>query len=163
MANPTFDYDLVCLRGDAPPPGTTGLLVFRGVNLARYKTQVALGRQPKNTLCVTCGCLYDMGISGDTPITVEGKTRPSILAVDVDSGPGAGGTTVILTGRGLALAGLVVKFGGVAATDLRAITDQHVTVTTPAHMVGAVDVTVENANGQREDGSGALAGGFTFV
>ncbi|PYE90042.1 FG-GAP-like repeat-containing protein [Phyllobacterium leguminum] len=40
-----------------------------------------------------------------------------------------------------------VTFGGVAGTDLQIISDTELTVTTPSHQVGTVDVVVENGGG----------------
>ena len=68
-----------------------------------------------------------------------------------------GPTTVTLTGDHLTGA-TSVTFDGVAATDLVVVDDQTVTLTTPAHVEGPVDVAVTTAVG-----SATLVGGFTYL
>ena len=80
----------------------------------------------------------------------------SITSITPNRGVAAGGTPVIITGSGF-LAGATVTFGGSIAS----ITDLGITsisLTTPAHAVGSVDVVVRNSNGE----SATSTGGFTY-
>jgi len=82
---------------------------------------------------------------------------PVVSSVSPSSGPTAGGTTVTLTGTGLATTS-AVTFDGVAGSALTVVTDGEVTVVTPAHAAGDVDVVVTTAGG-----SATVVDGFTFV
>lgn len=68
----------------------------------------------------------------------------SISIVSPASGPNAGGTLVSISGSGFtsALAGASVKFDGVAGTELHVSDAATLTVKTPAHANGTVDVTI---------------------
>lgn len=81
---------------------------------------------------------------------------PTLAGVDPPQGTTAGGTAVTLTGTGLAGA-TGVSFGGtvVPATASTATT---VTATTPAHVAGTVDVTV-----QLPGADVTAAGAYTYV
>lgn len=74
-----------------------------------------------------------------------------------NTGPVAGGTTVTISGSGFQASGATITFGGDAASN-DAQTDVELTVTTPAHAAGAVDVVVTNAWG----GSTTSSGAFTY-
>ncbi len=81
---------------------------------------------------------------------------PSISDVTPSSGGLAGGTEVTVTGA--SVVGVTdVTFGGVAGTGLDIVSATELTVITPPHAAGAVDVT---ANGS---GSSTVVGGFTYV
>ena len=71
---------------------------------------------------------------------------PTLASVGPTSGPAAGGTTVTLTGTGLT-GTTDVTFDGVPATDVVVVDDSTVTVTTPAHAAGTVDVVVTTSGG----------------
>lgn len=76
------------------------------------------------------------------------------------SGPTTGGTQVQLSGSGF-ISGANVTFGGTAGTSASVNgAGTLITVTTPAHASGAVDVVVVNPDGQS---SSALTGGFTYT
>jgi hypothetical protein len=68
----------------------------------------------------------------------------SITGISPNSGSNAGGTLVSISGTGFtsALAGASVTFGGVAGTNLTVTDAATLTVKTPAHANGAVDVAV---------------------
>ncbi|WP_406275660.1 IPT/TIG domain-containing protein [Nocardia sp. NBC_00881] len=70
---------------------------------------------------------------------------PSLTSVTPSSGPAAGGTTVILTGTGLATAS-AVNFGGTPATSFIVNSDTQITAVAPAG-TGTVQVTVTTAGG----------------
>jgi Glucose / Sorbosone dehydrogenase/IPT/TIG domain len=86
-------------------------------------------------------------------------TVPTLLSVDSASGPVRGGEIVVLTGSGFFI-GAVVTFGGVPGTDVTLLdsTSTRLSVVTPAHAAGAVDVVVTNADGR----STTLSGGYVF-
>lgn len=66
---------------------------------------------------------------------------PSVTVVNPSSGPTAGGTTVTITGEGLA-GTTGVLFGDTPGTIVGTPSDTEVVVTTPAGVVGDIDVTV---------------------
>lgn len=70
----------------------------------------------------------------------------------------AGGTSVTISGDDFQSAGATITFGGDAASN-DAQTNTELTVTTPAHAAGAVDVIVTNDWG----GSTTAAGAFTYT
>ncbi|WP_181408820.1 IPT/TIG domain-containing protein [Schumannella soli] len=77
-----------------------------------------------------------------------------------NTGPLAGGTTVILTGSCLdTVTG--VTFGGTAGTIVSRDSAQQLTVTTPAHIAGTVDVGVTSAASCGT--TATLPGGFTYA
>jgi hypothetical protein len=82
---------------------------------------------------------------------------PTLTAVTPDTGPALGGTTVTLTGTGLT-GTTAVTFDGVPATNLIVVSDTEVTVDTPAHAAGPVDVDVTTPGG-----TVTLTGGFTYL
>ena len=73
-------------------------------------------------------------------------TAPTVTAVDITSGPAAGGTLITVTGTNLNGAS-AVTFNGTAATDFDIISSTQVLVTTPALSAGTVDVTVTTPYG----------------
>jgi hypothetical protein len=81
---------------------------------------------------------------------------PTVSSVTPASGTTAGGTPVTITGTGF-LAGATVTFGGSTATNVTVVSSTSITATTPAGLVGPVNVTVI-CNGQ----SGTLTNGFTY-
>ena len=83
---------------------------------------------------------------------------PTIASLNPADGPtAAGGTTVTITGAGLA-GTTDVTFDGVPATDVLAVDDHTVTATTPAHVAGTVDVSVTTTSG-----TDTLASAFSYL
>ncbi len=95
--------------------------------------------------------------SGFTYTTPLPNPAPTVSSVTPNSGATTGGTPVTIIGANFA-AGATVTFGGAAATSITVTSSTQINAVTPAHAVGAVDVTVTNSDGQ----SGTLAGGFTY-
>lgn len=87
------------------------------------------------------------------PATITSVTRTSGAA----DGAQAGGTVVSIVGTNLTEV-TSVTFGGSAGTSLVHVDDEHLTVTTPAHAAGAVDVVAVSP-----DGNGTLTNGYTYV
>jgi hypothetical protein len=82
---------------------------------------------------------------------------PTLSAITPDNGPAAGGTTVTLTGTGLTGA-TSVTFDGVPGSGVTVVTDHKVTVQTPMHGLGVVNVEVTTAGG-----TAALNDAYTYV
>ena len=82
----------------------------------------------------------------------------SVTSVLPTSGSTAGGTAVTVRGTGF-MSGATVTFGGAAATAVSVVSPTIITVSAPAHALGAVDVVVTSADGR----VATLAGGFTYV
>lgn len=103
--------------------------------------------------------LYGMAGGGgtyDTGTIFAYVAGPAITSVAPNSGPAAGGQSAILSGTNLSNA-TAVTFGGTAAT-IGSNTDTSITITTPAHGEGAVNVVVTTAGG-----SATRTNGYTFV
>jgi len=81
-----------------------------------------------------------------------------LSGVSPASGSYAGGGSVTVTGAGFAN-GATVAFGGVNATGVTVVNSTTITATTPAHVSGAVEVTVTNPN----QTSSTLPNAFTFT
>jgi len=90
--------------------------------------------------------------------TYTSTNVPTVTAVSPTGGPIAGGPTVTITGTGFASV-TGVTFGGNAATGITVTSDTSMTVTSPAHSAGAVDVIVTNANGSSATSAAAR---FTY-
>ena len=80
---------------------------------------------------------------------------PSITNITPNSGPAAGGTSVVITGTNLT--GGTVTFGGTSATCTVDSATQ-ITCTSPAHAAGPVDVAVTTTKG-----TATSTGGFTYL
>ncbi len=83
---------------------------------------------------------------------------PSVTAVTPASGPTAGGTAVVIDGRGFTDAP-AVKFGGTAAS-FTVVSDTVIDATAPAGSLGVVDITVATASGTSATSS---ADQFTYA
>lgn len=82
---------------------------------------------------------------------------PAVASVTPNAGPSAGGTAVTISGAHFA-SGASVRIGGTSATSVVFVNAGQLTATTPAHVVGTVEVQVTNPDGQ----SGTLANAFTY-
>lgn len=80
----------------------------------------------------------------------------SITSIAPSSGPETGGTTVTITGSGFTNA-TGVAFGNADGSNVTVVSDTELTVTTPRHAPGAVDVVVKSPFGDSQ------AGAFTFT
>jgi len=85
-------------------------------------------------------------------------TAPLMGNVNPSTGSVTGGTSVTITGANFA-AGATLTFDGAAATNVVVVNGTTITASTPAHVTGAVTVTVMNPDTQ----SGTLANGFTYI
>ncbi|WP_022899088.1 IPT/TIG domain-containing protein [Humibacter albus] len=102
-----------------------------------------------------------VGAAGCGTATDDGaytyKPAASIQSLTPAEGPTSGGTTVTITGSEFTAA-TGVTFDGDAGTAFTVVDDSHITVTTPAHVAGAVDVAVLSPYG-----NGTSADAFTYV
>src|ERR1700687_5090743 len=101
------------------------------------------------------------GCGGGTikPNTPNPPTNPAptVTSITPNSGTINGGTAVTITGTGF-LAGAPVSLGGAPATGVTLVSSTSITATTPAHVAGAVNVMVTNADAQ----SATLTSGYTY-
>jgi len=99
------------------------------------------------------------GVDGEVAVsplvTVIGS--PNVTSLTPSFGTYDGGTSVRIRGTRLSGA-LTVKFGGVAAVNVSAISDTEMLVVTPKRPVGTVDVTVESPAGV-----GIFRNGFSYI
>ncbi|MSW39038.1 MAG: hypothetical protein F2839_05255, partial [Actinobacteria bacterium] len=84
---------------------------------------------------------------------------PAVSSVDVSSGGAPGGTTVVITGTGFMQdpgnsANPTVTFGGTAASSVTFDSSTQLTVVTPGHVVGTVDIVVTNWDTQTSGTTG---------
>ncbi|MBX3469824.1 MAG: tandem-95 repeat protein [Planctomycetes bacterium] len=82
--------------------------------------------------------------AGDESATVKlshPAVAPTLSLLGVTDGSRGGGVKVVITGTGF-VAGMVVRFGGVDATDVEVASATELSCVTPAGDVGSVDVTV---------------------
>ena len=86
------------------------------------------------------------------------KKAVAVTQVVPASGPASGGGVAVVKGAGFE-AGAVVSFGGVKAPTATVESGTVITATVPAHGPGAVDVKVQNLDGQ----SATLVGGYEYV
>ncbi len=85
-------------------------------------------------------------------------TAPDITSINPSSGPGSGGTNVVIFGSGLSSA-TQVFFGSLAAAQITSITDSMITVLSPrGESIGNVDLTVVTPNGNQ-----AWKSGFNYL
>ena len=82
---------------------------------------------------------------------------PTLSLVSPDNGPATGLTSVTLTGTGLT-GTTDVTFDGLSATNVVVVSDTEVTVDTPAHAAGLVDVEVTTPGG-----ADTLLNAFTYL
>jgi hypothetical protein len=81
---------------------------------------------------------------------------PIVSSISPNTGATAGGTHATLTGANF-VSGATVTFGGAAATSV-VVSPSQISVNTPPHKPGSVNIVVTNPGGQ----SGTLASGFTY-
>jgi predicted cupin superfamily sugar epimerase len=86
------------------------------------------------------------------------QAAPKIETVSPATGTTLGGTAVTITGTGFGGPGAAVSFGGLDAP-ITSGSPTSLTVTTPAHTAGAVDIVVTTGDGQ----TATRVDGFTYV
>lgn len=120
-----------------------------------YQHQSAL-----RTIAEALGFSSFLGAASAAPNLSEfiETAAPAVNSVSPASGTTTGGTAVTISGHNFA-AGATVTFGGAAATNINVISGTTITVTTPPHALGPINVVVTNPPGQ----SGTLVGGYTYT
>ena len=85
---------------------------------------------------------------------------PTLASVEPASGSARGGEVVVLNGSGF-LTGVAVTFGGVPGTDVTILdpAGTRLSVVTPAHAAGTVEVVVTNSDGR----SAALSAAYAYA
>jgi hypothetical protein len=107
------------------------------------------------TLNVTVTTSVGCAIPGSANVTVVPAV--TVTSVSPTGGTVTGGNTVTINGTGF-LSGATVTFGGTAATSVVVVSSIKITAKSPAHVAGAVNVTVTNTN----TASGTLTNGFLY-
>ena len=170
----------------APAPAVTGVspthgplaggntITVTGTNLSGV-TAVTIGGNPativgsptSTTLTVTAPSSTAVGAT-TLLVTAPGGTDtgtytydplPALTGLTPSSGTSQGGTTVTLTGSNFTGA-TSVRFGATSGTALSVVNDSTITVHSPAHTAGLVDVTMVGPSGTSPVNS---ADGFTFI
>ena len=106
---------------------------------------------------VSCGSGHNNMI-GNFVVKPAANPAPVLNSITPTSGSTAGGTTVSISGGNIQ-PGATVRFGGTAATSVNVTSSSNLTLVTPAHAAGAVDVVLTNPDGQ----TSTLAGAFTYT
>ncbi len=180
-----FDFNVIAAPGItsiAPNHGPTNggnVARIKGSNFIKGATVTFDGTAASNVAFVTSRfmtCTVPARISGAgtslVVVTNPDGTRsvlsrgytytlahtPLLAGVTPDTGPDAGGTTVIIAGSGF-VNGTAVDFGGVAAQSVTFNSPTQLTCVTPTNSAGGVLVTVTNPDGQ----SRSLVRGFTYI
>jgi hypothetical protein len=137
-----------------------------GTNKAR---DVRVSRSGRQLTAVTP--THAAGTVNVTVTTADGTSRavtadrftyvaaPVLTSLSVANGPTAGGTVVTVTGRNFADL-TQVDFGSTAGRGIRVVSSSRITVTSPPHVTGLVDVRVVSAYGTS---SYSDADRFTFA
>ncbi len=138
-------------------PTPTLAIAPGGVAAGAGKSVVCAGALPNGA-----GGVDQRGLSRPAPCSIgafepQAAPFPTLAMVSPPSGGLAGGSNVTLAGSGF-VTGATVTFGGVAAAPVAVGSATTITVTTPAHASGAVDVVVTNPDRQ----AAALSLGYTF-
>lgn len=89
--------------------------------------------------------------------TAAADPAPSITTISPNVGSTLGGTTVTITGTTFNT-GITVTFDGTAATSVTRYNSTKLTVTSPSHINGSVDVVVKNTDNK----FGTKKNGFTY-
>lgn len=126
----------VAARGSGKPP-----IYFLPILIVLACSVAALGKKSSGN---TSG-------NFNSPLTITG--------IGPESGPPAGGTSVMVAGAGFTHSASVM-FGGVTSPAVTYISSTELQVITPAHSSGTVSVVV---NESPHNQSAALAGGFTYA
>ena len=108
------------------------------------------------------GSAVKSGTGSQTQSTITYVAAPTITAITPPTGSLAGGNSVTITGSGFYGGGSsstvsAVTFGGTNVTSYSVTSNTTMTVVTPAHAVGAVNVVVTATYG-----STTMTGGFTY-
>jgi hypothetical protein len=102
---------------------------------------------PSPALCFGVGANdASAGAVVDVGVPAPSVAAPAVTAVSPATGPAAGHTTVTVTGTGFTGA-TTVAFGSAAGTSLDVISSTELTIVSPAHSAGSVNVKVTTSAG----------------
>jgi len=135
---------------------SVGFIIDPGVAVATVipvDIQNAVAADPGGSPNITAGL---DGAVVATPIV-------TITAIDPNTGDVAGGQTTTITGSGFLASSMYVLFDADPGTDVTVIDSNTLTVVTPMHAEGAVDVTVGIAGIPFADWNPVLPGGYTYT
>lgn len=99
-----------------------------------------------------CVIAMTAGAVASSPLAI-----PAVTSLNPRYGPGAGGTSVTITGTGFT-GTTAVAFGANPAASFSVVSDTTITATSPAAATGTIDVRVTNA-----DGTSATAGATKYT
>lgn len=159
---------LIGFTGSACGPYTpAGICLVRNSPSSLDATNIDCGSGASSvTATLTGGTTYlfelaTIGIHGGPTYLTIAPAASGIALAAIEAGPAfgrtAGGTSVSLTGYGFAN-GATVSFGGTPATNVAVPTPNVITLTTPAHVAGDVDIVVSSGGK-----SATLRKGFTYT
>ena len=123
------------LGGTTTVNAVAGVATFTNVSVSKAGTGYTLVASSSSLTSAT-----------SSPFTV-GAPIPTVSGIDPNAGTVDGGTTVVITGTNFTT-GDTVTFDGVAGTNVQVLSDTKISVKTPAHAEGLVDVRVVNASNQ---------------
>jgi hypothetical protein len=95
--------------------------------------------------------------SGSMATAFTYRAAPAVTSAAPNSGALAGATSITITGTGF-VTGATVDVGGSACTGVSVVNATTITCATPAHVAGAVTITVTNSDTQ----SGNAAAAYTY-
>ncbi|QRY70412.1 putative Ig domain-containing protein (plasmid) [Ensifer sp. PDNC004] len=168
------------VTGVSPSSGPTGggtsvILTgtdFTGVTAVTFGATPAAGFTVISGTQITATAPANAAGTFDIRVTTVGGTSatsaadqytyvapPTVTSVTPTSGPMAGGTTVILTGTNF-VGATSVTFGATVASGFTVNSATQITVTSPAHFAGTVDIRVTTAGGTSAT---SAADQFTYV
>jgi uncharacterized repeat protein (TIGR01451 family) len=164
------------LNPNAGPIGGTAGVTINGANFAPGLTTVTVGGAAATGVSVQAGgssltCNVPGHAAGtvDVVVTTPGGTVtaagaftyydvPTIVSpVNPATGRSQGGETITVTGTNFAPGQTVVTFGGAAATSVNVTSSTTLTLLTPGHDAGTVDIVVNTPGGTT-----TLVSGFTY-
>lgn len=157
----------IVITGNGFAPGATVRIGTQSaVNVIVENATTIRATTPPGPSDISGVALRDVVVTnpgGSTARLASGFTwtlpAPSIASLSPASGSTSGGTTVTIHGAGFSSAvGHAVTFGGTPATNVRVVDAVTLTVTTPAHAAGAVNVVITGTNG-----STTAANAFTYL
>lgn len=148
--NITSDFTGTALQGnvteidntcDTVAPGGSCTLTYMPGNVVVQQTNFSIQGSNTNTIVAS--------------IAIN-PAAPTLTLINPNAGTTLGGTSVTLTGTNLTDTSSVT-FDGIAATNIVVVNSTTVTVDTPAHAAGAVDVVIATPGG-----SATLVNGYTY-
>jgi hypothetical protein len=102
---------------------------------------------PAAALCFGTGANdTSQGAEVDVGVPASSVAAPAVTAVSPATGPASGGTTVTINGTGFTGA-TKVSFGPDAGTGVTVVSSTQITVASPAHAAGKVNVKVTTPAG----------------